>query len=366
MGRIDKVAYGWPYMDRGPILAVLISGALFGLSVPFSKILVGDMSPVTLAGLLYAGSFLGLLTWTLIRRKVSPAPPSDPLVRSDVPFLAGAIIAGGVLAPILLMTGLERTAGSSASLLLNLEGVATAIIAVAAFHEKGGYRLWTALAAMTFASAVLSYAPGGPVIGEGSILIILAMICWGIDNNLMQKVSDHDAVQLAMIKSACAALTSLTMAFIFFGGLSISGPTLAAIVIGIACYGASLALFMIGLRHLGSCRTGTFFSVGPYVAAIAAIPLLGEGVTVQLIIAGCLMAFGTWLITSEGHVHEHRHEAVEHDHVHSHEDGAHGHGGEGVHAHRHMHDAIVHSHAHWPDSGHRHEHDSCPSDHEEH
>jgi drug/metabolite transporter (DMT)-like permease len=256
------------------------------------------------------------------------------------------------------MAGLERTAGSSASLLLNLEGVATAVIAVAAFREKGGYRLWTALAAMTLASVFLSYSPGGAAFGEGSLLIILAMVCWGIDNNLMQKVSDHDAVQLAMIKSACAAVTSLTLAMVFFGGVRMAVPTLAAITIGVACYGASLALFMIGLRHLGSSRTGTFFSVGPYVAAMAAIPLLGEGVTVQLLIAGGLMLFGTWLITSEGHEHEHRHEAVEHDHVHSHGDGAHDHGGEGTHAHLHVHEAIVHSHAHWPDSGHRHEHET--------
>lgn len=347
-------------MYRGPILAVLISGALFGLSVPFSKVLVGDMRPVALAGLLYAGSFLGLSLWMRVRGKVAPPPASERLVRSDIPYLAGAILAGGVLAPILLMVGLERTAGSSASLLLNLEGVATAIIAVALFHEKGGARLWTALALMTAASLVLSYAPGGSAFGEGAVLIVLAMVCWGIDNNLMQKVSDHDPVQLALIKSGCAASTSLVLAFLFFGGVGLSMITLEALAIGAVCYGASLALFMIGLKYLGSCRTGTFFSVGPYVAAMAAIPLLGESVTVQLIVAGGLMVFGTWLITSEGHVHEHVHEAVEHEHFHSHDGGTHDHGEEGAHSHRHVHKAIVHSHAHWPDAGHRHDHEgSC-------
>jgi len=344
-------------MDRGPILAVLISGALFGLSVPFSKVLVGDMSPVTLAGLLYAGSFLGLSAWMLLRRKMATPPSSERLLRSDIPYLAGAIMAGGIIAPILLMVGLERTAASSVSLLLNLEGVATAVIAVAVFREKGGSRLWAALVAMTAASAVLSYSPGGSALGEGSIMIVLAMVCWGIDNNLMQKVSDHDPVQLALIKSACAASASLALAFMFFGGVGLSTTTMGALAIGAACYGASLAFFMIGLRHLGSCRTASFFSVGPFVAAVAAIPLLGEDVTVQLIAAGGLMAFGTWLITSEGHVHEHVHEAVEHDHLHSHEDGSHDHGGQGSHTHAHIHKAIVHSHSHWPDAGHRHGHD---------
>ena len=347
-------------MDRGPILAVLISGALFGLSVPFSKVLVGDMRPVALAGLLYAGSFLGLTFWTLVRKKVSPPPPSERLVRSDIPYLAGAIFAGGICAPILLMVGLERTAGSTASLLLNLEGVATAVIAVAVFREKGGPRLWTALVAMTAASAVLSYSTGGSTLGEGSIMIVLAMVCWGIDNNLMQKVSDHDPVQLALIKSGCAASASLALAFLFFNGVGQPTTTLDALAIGAACYGASLALFMIGLKHLGSCRTASFFSVGPYVAAVAAIPLLGESVTVQLIAAGGLMAFGTWLITSEGHVHKHVHEAVEHEHFHSHDDKPHDHGGEGAHSHGHVHEAIVHSHTHWPDAGHRHGHEeSC-------
>ncbi|OPY34541.1 MAG: EamA-like transporter family protein [Methanomassiliicoccales archaeon PtaU1.Bin124] len=345
-------------MVKGPILAVLVSGALFGLSVPFSKVLVGDIPAVTLAGLLYAGSFLGLLIWTLIRGGTSPARSSSPLTRYDVPYLAGAVFAGGVLAPILLMVGLQSTAGSSASLLLNLEGVATAVIAVAVFREHGGWRLWTALAAMTGASFIISYSPGGMVLGEGPILIVLAMVCWGIDNNLMQKVSDHDPVQLALIKSAVAASVSLTLGLSLYGGAGASLATAEALAIGMVCYGVSMALFMVGLKYLGSSRTGTFFSVGPYVAAVASIPLLGDHITLQLLVAGGLMAFGTWTITREGHAHEHRHEAVEHEHVHAHDDGEHEHhpDEQGRHSHRHVHPEIVHTHVHWPDSSHSHQH----------
>ena len=350
-------------MEKAPILAVLVSGALFGLSVPFSKILVGDMRAVMLAGLLYAGSAIGLLAWMVVRRKVAPAKPSEPLTRTDVPYLAGAVLCGGVLGPIFLMTGLERTAGSSASLLLNLEGVFTALIAVAVFHEHGGWKLWTALAAMTGASFILSYSPGGQILGEGPLLIILAMACWGIDNNLMQKVSGHDPVQLAAIKSVFAGTVSLCLAFALYGGTPVNTEMGEALIIGMVCYGVSLALFMIGLRHLGSSRTGTFFSVGPYVAAVMAVPLLGDPVTLPLLAAGGLMAIGTWTITREGHVHEHRHEAVEHEHVHSHRDQAHAHHPEtqGIHSHVHRHEAVVHTHVHWPDA--RHSHDHLAQDH---
>jgi drug/metabolite transporter (DMT)-like permease len=346
-------------MERGPILAVLISGALFGLSVPFSKVLVGDIRPVTLAGLLYLGAFIGLASWTMLRSKVFPAASSDPLTRGDLPYLVGGVLCGGVLAPILLMVGLERTSGSSAALLLNLEGVATVIIAVSLFHEKGGKRLWTALVAMTGASVLLSYAPGGQIAGDGTLFIVLAMVCWGIDNNLMQKISDHDSVHLALIKSAVAASVSISMAFLLFNGVAMDLATTEALLIGLVCYGASMALFMVGLRYLGSSRTGAFFSVGPYVAAVAAIPLLGENVTIQLLVAGGLMALGTWLITNEGHVHEHRHEAVEHDHLHDHTDGQHlpHDTTAGEHAHVHVHEEFMHSHVHWPDAGHGHEHE---------
>lgn len=352
-------------MKWGPILAVMVSGALFGLSVPFSKVLVGDIPPVTLAGLLYLGAFLGLFTWMLMRIQNGSAMKEKPLRKQDAPYLAGAYLAGGVLAPILLMVGLQRATGSSASLLLNLEAVATAILAVFFFKEKAGARLWGALLLMTFASFVLSYQPGGELGGDGSIFIILAMVCWSVDNNLMQKVSDHDPVRMALYKSIVAGSVSLTLAFLFFGGIPMTEDSFYAVIIGIVCYGLSMALFLIGLRSLGSCRSVAFFSIGPYVAAIAAVPLLGEPIEASLIMAGVLMAGGTWLIVKEGHEHEHLHEQVHHEHLHSHDDVSHRHHDEVEceHSHEHFHEAVVHTHVHWPDSSHGHDHeDVCEVD----
>jgi drug/metabolite transporter (DMT)-like permease len=219
--------------------------------------------------------------------------------RSEILYLAGSTITGAILAPILLMVGLKWTAGSDASLLLNPEGVMTAVIAVAFFHDKGGRRLWLALAAMTVASAFLSYTPGGGFGGNGAVLIALSMLCWGIDNNFMRKISHPDPVKLSTIRSGIAATFSLALALTLYGGQYLTMAIAYAMIIGAVSYGLSNVLFFLGLRHLGSSRTGTFFSVGPYAAAMAAIPLLGEPVTVQLVIAGLLMATGTVLLINE-------------------------------------------------------------------
>lgn len=286
-------------MDCGPVLLVLTAGTLFGLCVPFSKALIGDVDPIMLAGLLYAGATMGTGTWFLLRRGAAVPPPSSTMDRSEILYLAGSTITGAILAPILLMVGLKWTAGSDASLLLNPEGVMTAVIAVAFFHDKGGRRLWLALAAMTVASAFLSYTPGGGFGGNGAVLIALSMLCWGIDNNFMRKISHPDPVKLSTIRSGIAATFSLALALTLYGGQYLTMAIAYAMIIGAVSYGLSNVLFFLGLRHLGSSRTGTFFSVGPYAAAMAAIPLLGEPVTVQLVIAGLLMATGTVLLINE-------------------------------------------------------------------
>jgi len=288
-----------PAMDRRAVLIVLTAGTLFGLCVPFSKALIGDIDPIMMVGLLYAGATVGTGTWFLLRRRGTVPGPSSRMNRSERSYLAGSTLTGAIMAPILLMVGLKWTAGSDASLLLNLEGVMTAVIAVAFFHDRGGRRLWLALAAMTVASTILSYAPGGGFGGNGALLIVLSMLCWGIDNNFMQRISHLDPVKLSTIRSGIAATFSLSLALILYGGQDLAVAMAYAMIIGAVSYGLSNVLFFVGLRHLGSSRTGTFFSVGPYAAAMAAIPLLGEPVTVQLVIAGSLMAAGTFLLTRE-------------------------------------------------------------------
>ena len=281
------------------MLIALIAGTLFGLCVPFSKVLIGDVEPIMMAGLLYAGATIGTGTWFMLRRRILPKRILPKMQRRDLLYLMGSTAFGAIAAPILLMVGLKWTAGSDASLLLNLEGVMTAIIAVALFQDRGGHRLWFALAAMTGASTIISYTPGGGFGGNGALLIVLAMLCWGIDNNFMQRISRLDPVRMSTIRSAIAATFSLSLAMILYGPPEWAMAFLFAMIIGAVSYGLSNVLFFVGLRYLGSSRTSTLFSIGPYAAAMAAIPLLGEPVTVQLFIAGVLMAAGTFLLTRE-------------------------------------------------------------------
>lgn len=342
-------------MEARPLLYVIISTALFGISPPVAKVLLEDLDPVAMAGLLYLGAFIGLTIVSMMR----PSRSSAPLERKDAPWLAGAIMTGGVLAPVALMSGLTMVSGLAGSLLTNLEGVATALIAVLVFREHAGKRLWVALAAMTAAGVLLSWDPsGGTVDPMGPLLIVFAMICWGIDNNLTRQISGKDPVRIAQLKGLIAGSFSLSVAALLGVRLSLTPPLFFALLLGALSYGISLVLFIKALEGLGSSRTGAFFSLGPFVGAFVAVLFLGDPLTPPFIAAAALMALGVYVLLAERHSHTHRHERMTHTHVHEHDvHHRHGHDGEGAHSHEHVHEAMVHSHVHWPDEHHRHGHD---------
>ena len=340
-----------------PIAAALASAALFGASTPLAKVLLGELPPLLLAGLLYLGSGVGLAGWIAFRR---PGKAFVPL--TDWPWLAGAIAAGGVAAPALLMYGLAHTDAGSASLLLNLEAVLTAVIAWLVFGENVDRRVFLGMAAIVAGGVVLSWeqAPrAGSVAGPA--LITAACLAWAIDNNLTRRASGGDAASVACLKGLVAGAVNLGVAFA--AGASVPGPLLiaAASVLGLAGYGVSLMLFIVALRHLGTARTGAYFSVAPFFGAVLAIGLLREEPTAAFWIAAALMALGVWLHLTERHLHPHVHEPMEHTHEHvhdvhhQHEHDADWNGCE-PHAHAHHHGRLVHSHPHYPDLHHRHDH----------
>ncbi len=340
----------------------LIAAGLFGASTPFAKGLLGEMPPLLLAGLLYAGSGLGLSLWLLARRMLGRTSADAALARRDIPWLAGAVVFGGVLGPALLMFGLMSTAAADASLLLNLESVLTAMIAWLVFRENVDRRILFGMAVIVLGGVLLAWDPqaaGG--LSWGALAIAGACLCWAIDNNLTRVVSSGDPVQIAAIKGGVAGTINVSLALLLGASLPAWLPMLGAATIGLFGYGVSLVMFVLALRHLGTARTGAYFSTAPFVGASLALLFLGESPTTLFWIAGGLMALGVWLHVSERHAHEHTHEELEHDHGHRHDEHhQHDHefdwDGAEPHSHPHRHQPITHSHPHYPDIHHRHRH----------
>lgn len=353
-------------MNKSPLVFIIISASLFGISTPLAKILVKDISPVALAGFLYLGAFAGLSLYSAVIKTESDKKAVS-LERKDFPWLAGAILTGGIIGPISMMMGLRLVSGFSASLLLNLEGIATAIIAVFFFKENAGKRLWLALICMIIAGIFLTWDPTqGRFNIVGPLFIIFAMVCWGIDNNLTRSISDKDPVQISKIKGFVAGTISLSLALFLGIRISLDFTIAFALLLGSFSYGISLVFFIKALEGLGSSRTGAFFSFAPFIGAIASLIILREWIGWVMFPAAGLMLIGVWLICSEKHLHTHLHKTVIHTHLHNHRDMHHLHEHSGAfhepHTHEHTHIELFHIHVHWPDTHHRHEHRTCRGD----
>jgi drug/metabolite transporter (DMT)-like permease len=343
------------------VVAAIAAALLFGAGTPFAKLLLARIDPWMLAALLYLGSGTGLWLFRRIRRA-----PAVRLERGEWRWLAGAIVSGGMVGPVLLMLGLSAMPASGAALLLNAEAVFTAVLAWFAFKENFDRRIAIGMLAIVAGAALLSWPRDANFAGVWPALSVLgACLAWAMVNNLTRKVSLADASYIAMVKGLVAGVTNLALAFAIGATLPAPSTVMSAALLGFASYGVSLVLFVVGLRNLGTARTGAYFSVAPFLGAIIAIVTLGEPVSLQLVGAGLLMALGVGLHLTERHQHRHTHEAVahSHDHVHAadgdvHHDHEHA---EGVppgtrHVHWHQHNPISHAHEHYPDAHHRHTH----------
>lgn len=346
-----------------PALA-LAAAVLFGLSAPAAKGLVGTVDPWLLAGLLYLASGVGLLAVWLAQRASGRSAREAGLAMPDLPWLLGAIIAGGVIGPVLLMAGLARGAASEAALLLNLEGVMTALIAWTIVREHVHARTVIGMAAISLGALALAWGPrAGVALEWSSLLVGGACLAWAIDNNFTRAVSAADPVQIAALKGIVAGSVNAGIALAQGAAWPPPAALLGAAIVGLLGYGISLVLFVIALRHLGTSRTGAYFSTAPFIGAVAAIVGLGEPVTLPLAIAAALMALGVWLHLTERHDHEHTHETLGHEHAHHHDEHhEHDHPPGTVvtapHTHWHVHAPLRHRHPHYPDLHHRHDHEA--------
>ena len=345
---------------RGGVLAALASAALFGATTPIAKQLLSGTQPVLIAGLLYLGSGVGVsvLRWVQDRGWTATG-----LLRRDWLWLALSTLVGGVIAPALLMTGLAHADAASASLLLNLEVVFTAILAWVVFKEPAGSRVVFGLCAIFGGGLILvwptSFTPAGSLYAFPAI--VAACLCWALDNNLTRKISASDARVLAAIKGLAAGTTNTVLALALGASLPQVPDVAITVSIGFMGYGLSLVLFIVALRQLGTARTGAYFATAPFIGAAGALLLYGQPAESAFWIAAICMSLGVWLHVTEDHVHEHVHEPMSHSHAHTHDehhrhDHPFGWDGKEPHTHAHGHGFLRHRHAHFPDIHHRHGH----------
>jgi drug/metabolite transporter (DMT)-like permease len=346
-----------------PMLFALASAVLFGISAPLAKILLSEIDPVILAGLLYLGAFVGLGLYSIGSKvfRIKKSDISESLGKKDLPYLIGAVIFGGIIGPIALMVGLSFVSGFVASLLLNMEVVATVLIALIIFKENSGPRLWIALFVITLGGILLTWNPTfSHYHFIGSFLIIIAMISWGIDNNLTRQISDKSSIQITIIKGLIGGSTAFGLALLIGTRITLGPYFLYGLILGTFSVGLSLIFFIKALSGLGASRTGMIFSIAPFIGAGLAIFLLRDQLYWYMLPATLFMVIGVLLLVKEDHTHKHKHDEIHHTHKHRHDGLHHKHihrsGYIGWHTHPHIHEAIFHVHVHWPDIHHRHDH----------
>jgi drug/metabolite transporter (DMT)-like permease len=327
---------------------------LFGLTVPATKAMTESAGPLVIAGLLYLGAALGALPWSKPKPGQSLRPPRKEWAR-----LGGAVHAGGVLGPAALVTAMGMASGTSVSLWLNLETVATAVLAVAFFKEHLSKWEWLACGGVVLGGLLLAAQDGFSAVPAAG-LVALACVCWGLDNNLTATIDRFTPAQSTLAKGLVAGSVNLGL------GLALGQelPTMQGLAfllgVGAVGYGISLVLYIQGAQALGATRSQLLFSTAPFLGAIASILFLNEAMLWQHIAAGVVLIASLALLFSQHHSHSHSHLPLKHTHLHEHDDGHHSHthepAVEGWHSHAHEHAPVEHEHAHRPDLHHRHEH----------
>jgi drug/metabolite transporter (DMT)-like permease len=335
------------------------AAVLFGASAPAAKLLLGDIDPIVLAGLLYAGCGIGLALLSLLRGAAAAQREARPTI-GDLPWLAGSLIAGGVAAPILLMMSLRATPAATASLLLNFECVATTAIAVLVFREAIGKRVWAAVSLITLASALLTVnLSGGFAVSAGALGVAGACVLWGIDNNLTCYISSKDPIAIGMIKGLGAGAFSLALALLLGRSLPGPGAIAAALALGAVSYGLSIAMFILAARGMGAARTSAWFGTAPFAGAVLSLLVFREVPGLSFLAAIPFMVGGGLLLFGEEHDHMHVHAPVGHEHYYVADEH---HPFKITDSYRHVHGEVRHAHPHRPDIHHRHGHDETEAD----
>ncbi|MBQ7359605.1 MAG: EamA family transporter [Lachnospiraceae bacterium] len=330
-------------------LFAILAAALYAINIPLSKIFLEHVDSTMMASLLYLGAGMGMLLYSLGKKMIGKGEKKEPLTRKELPYTVAMVVLD-IIAPILLMIGIGKTNSANVSLLNNFEIVATSIIALVVFKEIISKRLWFAIVLVTVASAILSFeGVGAFVFNEGSLFVLGACVCWGIENNCTKMISNKSSEEIVIIKGCFSGLGSLLVALVAGENIPAVKWILAVLALGFVAYGLSINFYIMAQKHLGAAKTSAYYSVAPFLGVAFSMLLLGERPAVQFYIAFVIMVISTVLMAKDSielqHTHEHEHT---HTHEHRHGDLVHSHEHTHVHSHLHVHgkDAEVHGHSH--------------------
>lgn len=337
----------------------VLAAALYAVNIPLSKLLLAEVGPTMLAAFLYFGAGIGLLACSGVGALLGRPAIKEPLTKKELPYTA-AMVALDIAAPILLMMGVARTSSANASLLNNFEIVATSLIAWLIFKEVISRRLSIAILLVTLASIILGFeGTGSFTLNAGSLLVLGACTCWGLENNCTKMISSKSSVEIVIIKGCCSGLGSLAIALSLGEGFPAAKWLLCTLALGFAAYGLSINFYIMAQKDLGAAKTSAFYSVAPFLGVGFSMVLLGERPSFQFYAALLIMLFATVLMVKDTvalqHTHEHSHT---HTHGHRHGDLVHTHEHTHTHCHIHTHDgdAERHDHPHSGLEGHDHPH----------
>lgn len=336
----------------------ILAAALYAINVPVSKLLLSRVDPTVMASFLYLGAGIGLLLYGLIEKVTGGKTKREPLTRKELPYTVAMVVLD-IAAPILLMLGITRTNSANVSLLNNFEIVATSIIALVIFKEIISKKLWAAIALVTIASAILSFeGTGSFTLNSGSLFVLGACLCWGLENNCTKMISNKSSVEIVVIKGSFSGLGSLAVALLVGERIPSVVWILCVMLLGFVAYGLSIHFYIMAQKDLGAAKTSAYYSIAPFLGVVFSVVLLGEKPKIQFYVALAVMVISTYLMVKDTvqlqHTHEHEHT---HTHEHRHGDTVHTHEHTHIHSHPHVHngDSEDHTHRHTP-AYHQHSH----------
>lgn len=346
------------YEKKTAVFYALLAAALFGISCPAAKLLIAKISPVLMAGFLYLGAGTGMFLVNLLRRRNFSLEAK--ITKKEIPYVIGMIVLD-IAAPICLLLGLSLSNPANVSLLSNFEIVATSLIAFCFFKESLGWDVVLSLILITAASMLISIEDFSSFsFSLGSLFVILACLCWGMENNCTRMLSLKDPLQVVILKGFGSGLGSLLLAFLLKECRADYFSVILTLILGFFAYGLSIFFYIKAQRDLGAARTSAYYAVAPFIGVILSFFIFQERLTLSFLTASGFMLAGVYLGVAEKHKHYHIHERQEHEHRHNHTDGHHQHFHaediKGEHSHRHIHEREEHSHVHTPDLHHIHEH----------